>query len=996
MQRLALPFALVFSGFSALAVEVLWERLLTPILGASTLAITAVLMAYMGGLALGAWIAGRVGDRYAPAKALLTYRLLEFLVWAAATATTLVLTALPVGVAGVLSALPEGTIRFLGRFLIAAAVLLLPTTAMGATLPLAVRASAGSAVEGLLGKTALLYTANTAGAVMGALAGPLVLLPKFGVKRAALLGAMGSLLAVLLAGFAKLATPEEDKRTETTTAPDAGRVAERAVLFASFAFGATSLGLEVVWTRALGTVAGSTVYAFGVVLALVLSGIALGSAGVSLLGRRLRSRRRSVILLAVLAWLAPLSAAFLLPLFDHIAVRFAELTSSGAMDFPTSMWVVMSVGAWVILPPTLCFGAALPLAVRAVRGSESNSAKSVGRVYVANTMGALLGTASTGLLIMPTIGEARAAATLALVPALAGFLVWLGAFAGSRLWKRMVAGVLGLACVVGLLAVAPRPSALAAAAGIHNNRKKTRVNVVYYGEGPEAPVLVESTGPERTFYVAGRPEASNLWWDVRTQYLLGHLPALVAGNAKTSLVIGLGSGMTGGALTLHGDVTICELNRAVPPAAAEFRDYNHDVLHHARLLIEDGRVALTRRGAKFDVVTTDPIHPYVAGSASLYTTEHLRLSREHLRPNGAVSLWIPLHRMGLAELRAIVGSFVDVFPNAELYLIHNDVVMLGGGRGGKRSRADRIALFREGWTPAVAEDMRKARLYSPEDLANLMIAGPDALARFATGARRNRDDDPWIEFSLPLFVYKDTRAANLEALLALRDPDEAKLPESAALAAVQWNYVSSSPGRALENLKLGLVDGESPTREHRMAIREASASLAMSLWRGGNGCKALALARREAGNPDATVDSLLRVEELLHNENDWPWVDRVTTRLKSEWPDRCEGYLWAGDALVRQARFDEAVPDLERASALDYFRGYAVSLSRALGRAYMMSGRIEKGRAVIRQLLARDPGQSDMRALLTATPAQLADMREDAKTEAKRRALYMDFADHPL
>jgi spermidine synthase len=539
MQRLALPLALVCSGFSALAVEVLWERLLTPILGASTLAITAVLSAYMGGLALGAGIAGRLGDHLAPAKALKMYRLLEFAVWAAATVTTLVLTALPIGVAGVLSALPEGTVRFLGRFIIATVLLLLPTIAMGATLPLAVRASAGGAVEGLLGKTAVLYTANTAGAVVGALASPLLLLPRFGVKGAALLGAIGSLLAVLVADFAKTAPLGEDRRREEATASGPSRVAGRAILFASFAFGATSLGLEVVWTRALGTVAGSTVYAFGVVLALVLSGIALGSAGIFLLGRHLRSRERSVRMLAILAWLTPLLAAFLMPLFDRVSVRFAELNSAGAMTFRASMWVVMSIGAWVILPPTLCFGAALPLAVRAVRASDSSSAKSVGRVYVANTIGALLGAAGTGLLLMPTIGEARAATTLAILPGIAGLLVWLGAFAGRATWKRMVAGSLAPGCVASLLAVAPRPSPLAAAAGIYSTRKKTRVNVVYYGEGPEAPVLVESVGADRTFFVAGRPEASNVWRDVRTQYLLGHLPALVAGGAKSSLVIGL-------------------------------------------------------------------------------------------------------------------------------------------------------------------------------------------------------------------------------------------------------------------------------------------------------------------------------------------------------------------------------------------------------------------------------------------------------------------------
>jgi hypothetical protein len=117
-QRWALPSALICSGFAALAVEVLWQRLLTPVLGGSTLAVTAVLMATMGGLALGAAIAGRIGDRLSPAQALRGYRLIELGVWLAATATTLVLTLLPVGVAGILSELPQGAPRFAARFLI--------------------------------------------------------------------------------------------------------------------------------------------------------------------------------------------------------------------------------------------------------------------------------------------------------------------------------------------------------------------------------------------------------------------------------------------------------------------------------------------------------------------------------------------------------------------------------------------------------------------------------------------------------------------------------------------------------------------------------------------------------------------------------------------------------------------------------------------------------------------------------------------------------------
>jgi spermidine synthase len=994
IQRWALPSALICSGFAALAVEVLWQRLLTPVLGGSTLAVTAVLMAYMGGLALGAAIAGRIGDRLSPAQALRGYRFLELGVWLAATATTLVLTLLPVGVAGVLSELPQGAPRFAARFLISAALLLLPTTAMGATLPLAVRASVGSGTQQLLGKTALLYTANTAGAVAGALVGPLVLLPVFGVQRSAFLGATGSVLAFALARLARPATVSDPTEGDEVQAAPTGRLAWAAVLTGTFAMGATSLGLEVLWTRALATVAGSTVYAFGVVLALVLGGIALGSAVVSMLGARAFKRRTALVGMALLCWAAPLLAILLMRLFDRIPVRFADLTSRGAMTFASELWVVISVGAWVILPPTLCFGAALPLAVRAARTSKSNSARSVGSVYVANTLGALLGAAGTGLVLMPRLGQGRAALALTAIPLLAGLFLWASRFAAPL--RQSIAGLLIAGTVAGAIAWAPMPSGLAAAAGIHSNRKKTWVNVVYYAEGPEGSVLVESNGSQRAFYVSGRPEASTAWYDVRTQYLLGHLAALVAGGAKNSLVIGMGSGMTAGALAMHGDVTIAELNRAVPGATAQFRDYNHDVLDRAHVTIEDGRVALTGKGARFDVITTDPIHPYVAGSASLYTSEHLRLSRDHLAPNGAVTLWIPLHRMGLAELRAIVGSFVDVFPNAELYLIHNDVVLLGGGRGGKRTSADRLAMFREGWTPVVADDLRRARLFSPEELNNIMIAGPDALARFVAGARRNHDDDPWIEFSLPLYVHKDTRADNLEALLALRDPHEARSPLGVAFAATQWSYLAPTAGRALTTLQGGLQQGQALLGEQRLAVREASAGLAMQLWRAGNGCKAVALARTEAERPEASIDSLLSAEEVFHNDGDWAAVAAITERLKREWPDRPEGFIWAGDALLRQARFEEAARELERAAALDPFGGHAVPLRRALGRAYLMSGHITKGRALLTELLARDSSQKEMAALISQTPEQLAGMRRDSQDQEQQRLRELDFVIHPL
>lgn len=945
----------------------LWQRLLTPILGGSTIAVTAVLVAYMGGLAFGAGVAARHGDRLSPRRALRAYIALEITVCVAVTLTTLVLSALPVGVAGALAALPPGLPRFLGRFVLASAVLLLPTAAMGATLPLAVRANVGASLNGLLKGTARLYAANTAGAVLGALAGPLVLLPVLGLKSAALVAGGGSLLAALIARAAK--TAPDDAADAVSTLPEPAELPRSArwVALASFATGAAGLGLEVIWTRALGTLAGSTVYAFGLVLGLVLGGLTIGAGAVSLLSARLR---RPLELCAVLSMLGAMSAILLLPLLDQIPARFAALTAQDAFTFTSSLTTLLRVGAAVILPPTICFGAALPLAIRAARSQAWTSARAVGRIYVSNTIGALIGAAGTGLVLLPSVGQAHAARILTTLPVLAAMALLLTAtraepWPARRRWARL-APTAGLAAVAALvLSFAPIPSSQAAAAGAHSLRKDMRLNVVYFGEGPEASVLVEAIGSMRTFFVAGRPEASSAWYDMRSQYLLGHLPALLSGGAARSLVIGLGSGMTGGALAGHGDVTIAELNRAVPGAARQFNDLNHDVLSRARLVIEDGRVVITERGARFDVVTTDPIHPYVAGSAALYTTEHLRLSRDRLNPGGGVSIWIPLHQMGIRELKAIVGSFVDVFPDsAELYLSRNNVVLVGGGRGQRRSSAERIALFRAGWSPEVAADMRRARIDSPEELDAQMVAGPEALARFVAGARRNLDDDPWIEYSLPLFVYQDTRQQNLEALLALREPAAAASPLGRAFEAAQRSYLPMDSGVALEGLRASLVDDRSPSLEHALRTREVSVQRAWDHLQAREHDKARALALQEQSHPDATVETLVSAQGVLRALGEHQAVDAINTRMQQQWPERPEGYLWTGDALFERGLYAQAIPHLQRGIAADHLRGFAINALSLLGRAYANTGQLAEGRRFARQSLALDGNQPVLKALL--------------------------------
>jgi spermidine synthase len=964
------PLALVFSGFGALAVEVLWQRLLTRVLGGTTNAVTAVLIAYMAGLAIGSAIAGRQGDRLSPRAALRAYVGLEVVIWLAASLVTVVLASVPVGLGGLLTALGEGTPRFLARFAIAALLLLLPTIAMGATLPLVVRAASGGRRDALLSSTGQMYAANTLGAVLGALAGPFVLMPALGVRGATLAAACGSLLA---AGIASFATPAGDVAAspgegDTGTEPAEPTAPVLLVSAAAFATGAAALGLQVLWTRWLATLGGSTVYSFGLVVAVVLLGIVLGSTAVALAARRL-SPRDVAVAAGLLSLIGAGGAVLLLPVVELVPPAFERLGASNQLSVWSVLLMVSLAALVMILPPTVCFGAVLPLGVRAVRSAGGASAAAVGRVYAANTVGALLGAGATGLGLVAALGLARSAVALSAVPVAAGTALLL-AIPGLSRRQRALFLVLGLGAAASLVnTYLPSPYAGAARAFVPR-RGQEQARILYYGEGPEASVLVEANREQRSFYVNSRIEASTQWADVRTQYVLAHLPALLAGGAPRSLVVGLGSGMTAGALTRWGAVTVAEINHTVPGATRRFADYNHDVVDRADLRIEDGRVILAEAGPPYALVTTDPIHPGVSGAASLYTLEHFLLSRRRLAPGGVISLWVPLYQMGQEEVRGIIGTFLDVFPDAELYLNREQATLIGGGR--PRDAAGSLELIRAGWKGDVAGDLLRGRIESPEALAVSRVAGPHELRRYVGSARRHHDDDPWIELSLARYLYNAPLPAIVSSLLKLRPPEQARLPMVRAFDALQRSHTArlwQAGELAVKVLRETLVDGRSPLLEHALELREASARLARAMYGAGRTAEALALARAEAVEQDATPASLLDCREVLWGAKQYALLDALDARLVAQWPDRPEGHYATGQDLFERGRIGEAIVSLERVAAMDAYPGYQPPALALLGRAYLQSGDLEKGRAALRRSIELQPEQPIVRGLLAAAAA---------------------------
>jgi hypothetical protein len=417
----------------------------------------------------------------------------------------------------------------------------------------------------------------------------------------------------------------------------------------------------------------------------------------------------------------------------------------------------------------------------------------------------------------------------------------------------------------------------------------------------------------------------------------------------------------------------------VVPAATRFFDrFNHRVLDSARLQIEDGRVALLAPGASFDLVTTDPIHPGVAGSTSLYTVEHLRLCRSRLNPGGAVSLWVPLYQMGREELRGIVASFITAFPDAELWLCHYQAILVGGGR--PRDAKGALELLRAGWTPEVARDLLAGGVESPEVLAVSRVAGPEELERYARGARLVRDDDPWIELSLPRFLYQFPLDRNIVDLLRLRSGPSPTPELVAPFEAVLRAHLLVSGQRydlAVAALEATLVGGRSPFLEHSVVLREASAKQAEQLLKLGHRPEAIALARQEALHADATVESLVESWQVASQADEPALQASIEDRLRQSWPDRPEGYYYSAYRLVAEDRFEDVLANAMRAAQMSDYPGYVPMALGLAGRARIGLGDRAGGGALVEQALRLKPDQPDLielrRALAAARTAGLPD-----------------------
>ncbi|MDW8284006.1 MAG: hypothetical protein RMK29_20065 [Myxococcales bacterium] len=760
-------FVFFLSGASGLIFEVLWTRQLGLVFGSTTLAMATVLGAFMGGLALGSHAAGRLMPRLGdPLRA---YALCEAGVGGYALLIPWLLRAYPALNGLLWQTLGNHPVLLTAlRFVAVALLLLPPTTMMGATLPLLlqflVRYRGSTTAAHASVQAGALMALNTAGAVAGTFAAGFVLLPRCGVRTTYWLATSInlSLAAVVLLACRRLRTPARPPE-HAGRLPQPPPTAMRRLAVACYAVsGAVAMVYQVLWTRALAIVLGSSVYSFTLILLAFLIGLSGGAA----LATRLLPRLQQPVLALGLCHLLTLVLALVSHLtIDKLPALFLALLRGGTFSPDGLIFIQFLLAALAILPTTTAMGGVMPLTMRLYTASPTGAGRDVGTAYALNTIGAIVGSVAAGFLVLPALGVERGLLGCMVLTLSLGVVLLLCSERPRLGLVLGAAATTGTALFVGL---APRWSLehfsaglfrLSIASDIIQHEKWPVPQLLYYHDGIATTVSVERWQTSLALKNNGKVDASNSD-DMPTQIMVGLMPLLLHPRAldrpPTVAVIGYGSGVTAGAITQFpiARADVVELEPAVVEAGDRFfGSYNHHASKdpRVRIVIEDGRNFLARPGPAYDVIVSEPSNPWITGVSSLFTVDYWRLARERLADDGVFCQWAQLYEMSQRNIKTLLRSFSAVFPYAYAFSaedLSSDVILVAS----KRPLPLDLARLERNFSPQhprLRAELERAGVRGAEDLLGYLLLVPDELAAFAAGAPINTDDNAIIEFAAP-------------------------------------------------------------------------------------------------------------------------------------------------------------------------------------------------------------------------------------------------------
>ncbi|MGP8244862.1 MAG: spermidine synthase, partial [Bryobacteraceae bacterium] len=500
----------------------------------------------------------------------------------------------------------------------------------------------------------------------------------------------------------------------------------------------------------MGMLLGSTVYVFSIILAVFLGGMAVGStvcswliepepgAGCGADWARAALGWCQVLLLLAIAWAGWIVTDSLpyWPINPFLAA---------------SPWYTFQIDAarclWAILPAALLWGASFPLAMAAAATPAAESGSVVGRIYAANTLGAIAGALGVSLILVPEFGTLFSQRTLLALAALGSIAAFLPVILKQAPGKRTAAALATAAAAVLALilirATDPIPGEVVAY-GRRSAIYAGKARILEVVEGRNSSVAISRWNDGATeIDVNGHVEATTEPFDMKLQRMVGHLPAMIHPNPRSVLGIGFGAGVSAGTFTRYPTIrhiTVCEIEPVIPPTSTRYfgkEDYN--VLHdpRTRIVYDDARHFILTTTEKFDIIASDPLDVFVKGTAAIYSEEYFEAIKRHLNPGGMFTLYVPLYESDSRTVKSELATFFAAFPNGTVWA--NTIE----GRGYDMVFMGQQKPLRIDLDAVEARYLRPD--YAPVAQSLGEIGATSPLALFATYAGRRSDLGAWVE-----------------------------------------------------------------------------------------------------------------------------------------------------------------------------------------------------------------------------------------------------------
>lgn len=796
------------SGTAGLIYEIIWSELLISLLGSSTIAVTVILTAFMGGLAIGSWTIGKYADNWSDRRIAILYMFIEISIGTYAYfLPTLIenIESFYILIYGHLN--PSLILSIMIKFTLGFLVLIIPTFLMGTTLPLITRYLSRN-WENYTKNISLLYGLNTFGAIIGTLFAGFYLLEHYGISGASIFSASINYLVALcffifwkylpvLPARINIEKPKvKSKKNKQIETNDFVLI----VLTSYTMSGMAAMFYQISWTRSLSLILGTSTYAFTVILATFLLGISLGSFLYRFIPARISKTMIYLIVQSIIAISVLISTLY----FDELPLYYLYIRNLFFDNWSDLNYIRFFLAAIIIIIPTLGMGILFPIVCDLVSNENNKMSHIVGKTYALNSIGAMIGSICAGIFVIPLIGLQYTIYVGVFLNIFAAIIVLLQSNSFTKNIKIIMPSI-SLCFFLLFIFNAERWSPKIMSSGVStyannyfrvsnkynelskydmdNGKKLTDIEIwktamlnyelLYYEDGlvDNVAVMKNSKGVI-SLLVNGKVDASALGEkDTITQVMIGQLPLLLQKNPKDVFLVGYASGITAGSILTHPieRLDAAEISPSIVEASKFFNKYNNNPLEDPRLNlnIADAKQTLMVSKKKYDVIVSQPSNPWIKGQSSLFSYDWYKIVKEHLNDDGLFMQWLPAYHISEHNLKIIINTLNTVFPNLTLWTSTSpgDLILLASKDDNFKSSYKQV-MERINY-PKVKEQLEKIDLYSDSLLRTLFLKGDTQVKSYLTEninekLKINSDDLLITEFTAP----KDMVNNNLVELFA--------------------------------------------------------------------------------------------------------------------------------------------------------------------------------------------------------------------------------------